>query len=249
MAPRSSAALIALALALPLAACGVLATVRGAVPSADAVLVLVLVVVAVAASGSRIAGIVAALSSAAWFDYFLTQPYHHFRIADRDDVETAVLLTVVGLGVTEIALWGRRQQARLSEREGYLNGVMSAADLVAAGEATQSVVIDFVARQIVDLLKVDSCSYAEGPPGRPPRLERDGSVTRNGTVIDVDRTGLPVNDVIEIPVVRGGAALGRFVLTAASKVVWTTPEQRRVAVTLADQVASQLGSGVLPHQP
>ena len=177
MAPRSSAALIGLALVAPLAVCAALSAARGTVESDNAVLVLVLVVVAAAASGSRLAGVVAALSSAAWFDYFLTRPFHHFTIADRDDVETAVLLTLVGIAVTEIALWGRRQQARLSVREGYLTGVISAADVVARGEATPKVVLDFIGQQIVDLLAIDSCTYAVGPPGAHARLERDGSVT------------------------------------------------------------------------
>ena len=181
MAPRSSAALIGLALAAPLAVCATLSAARGTVESDNAVLVLVLVVVAVAASGSRLAGVVAALSSAAWFDYFLTRPFHHFTIADRDDVETAVLLTLVGVAVTEIALWGRRQQARLSEREGYLTGVIAAADLVARGEAPPKVVLDFVGQQIAELLTLDSCTYAVGPPGAHARLERDGSITRDGS--------------------------------------------------------------------
>ena len=41
---------------------------------------------------------------------------------------------------------------------------------------------------------------------------------------------------------RDGVVLGRFVLTAASRVVWTTPQQRRVAVTLADQAASAMAA-------
>jgi len=204
----------------------------------------VLVIVAVSAAGSRMAGILAALSSAAWFDFFLTQPYLRFTIEERDDLETAVLLTVVGIGVTEIALWGRRQQAFLSERDGYLSGITSAADLVAGGEADEKVVIDCIGLQIADLLKIVSCTYAAGPPGPHPRLERDGSVTRDGRVINVERGGLPVNDVIELPVARGGVVVGRYVLTAASRVVWTTPEQRRVAVTLADQAASAMSTGV-----
>ena len=36
--------------------------------------------------------------------------------------------------------------------------------------------------------------------------------------------------------------LGRFVLTAASRVVWTDTEQRRVAVTLADQTAAAMAA-------
>jgi hypothetical protein len=37
---------------------------------------------------------------------------HHFAINDPADIETAVLLRLVGVAVTEIALWARRQQAR-----------------------------------------------------------------------------------------------------------------------------------------
>jgi len=43
---------------------------------------------------------------AAAFDFFLTQPYFQFATFAKDDVVTAVLLTVIGLGVTELALWG-----------------------------------------------------------------------------------------------------------------------------------------------
>jgi K+-sensing histidine kinase KdpD len=43
-------------------------------------LVMILVVVAVAANGYRLAGYLAALSVAGWFDFFLTQPYETFSI-------------------------------------------------------------------------------------------------------------------------------------------------------------------------
>ena len=57
-----------------------------------------------------------------------------FAISQRDDIEAAVLLALIGLAVTEIALWGRRQQARASIRAGYLSGVVPAA--LAHGSAT-----------------------------------------------------------------------------------------------------------------
>ncbi len=248
MDPRSSPVLVTAALTAPLAVGAVLSTVRDQVPNANAVLVLVVVVVAIAAAGSRVAGVVAALSAAVWFDFFLTEPFHRFAIDQRDDLETAVLLTIVGIGVTEIALWGRRQQAGLSQRDGYLTGVISAADIVARGEASPETVLDFIGRQIADVLTIDSCHYAAGPVGPHARLERDGSVTRDGRVIDVDRSGLPVNDVIELPLGRGGQATGRFVLVASTRVVWTTLEQRLVAVTLADQAASALAARRQPDQ-
>jgi K+-sensing histidine kinase KdpD len=39
----------------------------------------VVVVVAVAATGNRVAGALAALSAATWFDFFFTLPYPGFR--------------------------------------------------------------------------------------------------------------------------------------------------------------------------
>ena len=38
----------------------------------------------------------------------LTEPYARFTITDPNDIEATVLLVLVGLAVTEIALWGRR---------------------------------------------------------------------------------------------------------------------------------------------
>jgi K+-sensing histidine kinase KdpD len=91
---------------------GPLVVSAGLVPFRDnfantnAVLLLVLVIVAVAVSGNRVAGVVAALTVAVWFDFFLTRPYQTFVITDRNDVGTTVLLLAVGVGVTELAAWG-----------------------------------------------------------------------------------------------------------------------------------------------
>lgn len=230
---------------VPLAACAILATMRDTVPSADAVLVLVLVIVAIAAFGRRSSGIVAALSSAIWFDFFLTEPYLRFAITGRDDIETAVLLTLVGLAVTEIALWGRRQQARLSRDRGYLDGLVSAASVAADTAADAETVTSYIARQICAVLGVDRCRFRSEPPGAGPRMNRDGSVSRNGHLIDVDRIGLPVDDEIDLVVANGGTVLGHFALTSASRVARPSLEQRQVAVTLADQATVAL-SGSLP---
>ena len=78
------------------------------------------------------------------FDFFLTGPYNSFSIDDRVDVQTAVLLVVVGAAVTEIALWGLRQQARASQEQGYLDGVVGTAATVAAGRVPTDSLIDGV---------------------------------------------------------------------------------------------------------
>ena len=228
------------AVVLPLLTCAVLSTVRDDVTAATAVLVLVLWVVAAAATGDRVAGLLAAVSSGAWFDFFLTAPYQQFAIKGSDDLEATVLLVVIGLGVTEIALWGHRQQARAAGRSGYLDGVLRAARLVAEGDTPASALTDLVARQITEVLGADECRFVDGPvtDSRVAVLDHDGDVVRGSHTIDVDRVGMPSNDYVAIPVRRGSRVVGHFLVTASSQVTYPTAEQRRVAVLLADQVAA-----------
>lgn len=232
----------AAALGAPLVVAALLALVRDGVPGIDATLVLVLVVVGVAATGSRSAGVAAALSSAVWFDFFLTVPYVSFTIDDREDLETAVLLALVSLAVTEVALWGRRQQARWSRNEGYLDGVVAAAGMAARGDTDADAVVAFVAQQVHEVLAVDDCAFRPGPPSGLPRLESDGSVTVHGRPVDVARDGLPFDDVVELPVVSGGTTYGCYRLTASTALVRPSVAQRRVAVALAGQAGAALAS-------
>ncbi|MDD7942277.1 DUF4118 domain-containing protein [Actinomycetospora lutea] len=207
----------------------------------SAALVLVLVVVGVGAVGDRIAGVLAALSSAAAFDFFLTAPYLRFVIVDRDDIETAVLLLVIGIAVSELAWWGRHQAARSSRRAGHLSGVARAARLVSEGSPRQEVA-DTIAGMIGEVLELDDSRYEPpgtrvgGAEGRPV-LRRDGSIVWAGRRVDVRREGLPVMDVIELPAGREGRD-GVFLLTASSEVRRPNPEDLLVAVTLAEQLTT-----------
>jgi K+-sensing histidine kinase KdpD len=240
------ATLLVVAAIVPLVLCAGLAAFRDSVAAAPVALVLVLVVVAVAATGVRVAGFIAALSSGLWFDFFLTAPYQSFKITDRADIETAVLLLVVGAAVTEIALWGRRQQARASRRAGYLDGVFGTADIVTVQHRSPSSLTEHVSRQIVEILDIDACRFeADGASGRPSAsLDHDGSVTQLGRPVDVDRHGLPTDDLIALDVQQGGASYGRFLLTSSTRMVRPSLEQRRVVVLLAEQVGAALASVV-----
>jgi K+-sensing histidine kinase KdpD len=226
----------------PMVTCAVLATVRDQVTAATSVLVLVVWVVAAAATGDRLAGVLAALSAGAWFDFFLTEPYLRFTIDDADDIETTVLLMVISLAVTEVALWGYRQHKEAARRSGYLDGVLGAARAVAEGSMPASAVTAVVARNISDVLGADSCRYVEGPvrDTRVALIDHDGVLTRNGHRVDVDRVGLPTDEYIAVPVQRGPDAIGHFLVTATSHSSYPTGEQRRVAVLLADQVAASV---------
>jgi K+-sensing histidine kinase KdpD len=228
--------------AVPLVLAAVLVPFRASFPNTDAALAMLLVVVAVAANGDRLAGVLAAVSTAVWFDFFLTRPYQRFTITRRTDIETTVLLLVIGVAVTEIAVWGRRHHAIASRRAGYLDGINNAARAVAAGGSAPAL-IDRVSSQLTQLLSLRSCVFQYGVAGlgRPARLQRDGSVTFGQLRWAVDSDGLPVDTGVELLVEGGGIFQGRFLMTPAPS-ARPTLERRLLAVALADQVGAALAS-------
>ena len=235
-------AVLAAAAGLPLLACAVLTLVRDTVANTNAALGLVLLVVAAASTGIRAAGLVAALSSAVGFDFFLTPPYLDFTITKQADIETAVLLVLVGAAVTEVALWGRRQQARASRQQGYLDGVLGTAATVSAGRTSTGSLVERVRSQLIDVLQVERCRF--DPTGRHAlaSINPDASVSYAGHPIDAERAGLPTDSEIALEVRSGGVVYGRYLLTAATRVVRVSPEQCRVAIALADQVGAALAA-------
>lgn len=235
-------ATVVAALAAPLVVAAVLALVRESVTPATDVLVLVAVVVAFSTTGLREAGLGAAVSAAIWFDFFLTEPYRSFAITDANDVEAAVLLLVIGGIVTETALWGQRNEAALSREVGYVDGVLATAESVAGDQGTLDEHARLICLRISEVLNLDSCRFEAGATAGPfaYSLNHDGSVTKAGRKIDVDRDGLPVDSVVVLPVRSVGELRGRFLLTAASHVARPSERQRRVAVLLADQIAGTL---------
>ena len=101
-------AAVAAGVLLPLAVAAVFLPLRSSWSNTNMALVLVVAVVAVAAMGNRLAGALAALSAAAWFDFFYTVPYERFSISRAADIRTAVLLLVVGVAVSQLAARARR---------------------------------------------------------------------------------------------------------------------------------------------
>ena len=231
----------------PPAVCALLIPFREHFDNANASLLLVVVIVAVAVFGIRLAGVLAAVSSAVWFDFFLTVPYDSFTINSSDDIEQAVLLLVIGVAVTEIAIWGRRQQAKASRRRGYLDGVITTSQAVAAGGSTDDL-IEQVRAELTAVLGIDGTKFVAGSKQTgAPQLNPDGSVTRGSQVLKVERDGLPTNAEIELTVQHAGETHGRFLLTAATRIARPDLEQRLVAVALADQVGAALATQDATH--
>jgi K+-sensing histidine kinase KdpD len=204
--------------------------------------VLVLLVVATAATGIRLAGIAGALAAAVGFDFFLTEPYYALNIAGPDDIATAVLLLLVSGLVGEIALWGRRQVARASREQGYLDGVIGTAATAAAGRASTAQLTDQVARQITDVLQIDNARFDPATHYGRPTLGDDGTVSRNRHTLDAARRGLPTDATTALKVTSGGTVYGHYLFTSATKVARPSRNQPRVAVLLAEQVGAALAT-------
>jgi K+-sensing histidine kinase KdpD len=238
--PRSW--VLAASVIAPVVASAALSLFRESVTAATAVLVLVLLVIAAASTGLRTAGILAALSGGLCFDFFLTEPYGSLTINDPNDVDAALLLVVIGAAVTEVALWGYRQQARANRRAGYLNGVLGTAEIVTLRSQAPDALVAHVADQIKQILDVHSCRFVAGTlrDERVPVLGHQGQVTRRGQDIDVDRDGFPTDNDIALVVMRGEDNLGYFLLTSASSIARPSLEQRKVAILLADQAGQVL---------
>jgi hypothetical protein len=238
--PSREALAVAAGLAAPLALTAILVPFRSSFANTDAALALIVIVVAVAAAGSRLAGYLAAASAAVWFDFFLTRPYEQFSISRATDIETTVLLLVIGIAVTEIAVWGRRQRATASRRSGYLAGINAAARAAAAGDSPPSL-ISQVCGTLTTLLGLRSCQFQYGVAGlgRPGRLERTGAVTVDANSWDVQANGMPSGT--ELLVESGGRLQGRFLMLADPS-ARPTAEQLLVAAAFADQVGAALAA-------
>jgi K+-sensing histidine kinase KdpD len=234
---------VLVALVAPLALAAILAPFRASFPNTDAALALILLVVAIAANGYRLAGILAALSAAVWFDFFLTRPYEHFSITRRTDIQTTILLLVIGVAVTELAVWARRQHMAASRRAGYLDGISAAAHAVAAG-GSPSALIEQVTSQLTQLLSLRSCRFQYGIAGlgQPARLHHDGTVSLAHRPRDVAAAGLPPGTDTELLVENGGILQGRFLMIPVHGAC-PTPENRLLAIAFADQVGAALATG------
>jgi K+-sensing histidine kinase KdpD len=233
---------VAAGLVGPLALAAILVPFRTNFANTDAALAMILLVVAVAAAGNRLAGYVAAISAAAWFDFFLTRPYEQFTINRATDIETTVLLLVIGVAVTEIAVFGRRQHAAASRRAGYLDGINDAARAVASG-ASPATLTDRIAASLVELLSLRSCQFQYGVAGigRPARLEHNGHVVYQGQTYDLRLVNLPADTDIELLVESGGRLRGRFLMRPEPD-AQPTREQLLVAVALADQAGAAMAA-------
>jgi K+-sensing histidine kinase KdpD len=234
--------MFALALVVPLAIAIALVPSRTEFAGAAAALIFVAAVVSLSVIGTRFVGFIASVSSALWYDFFLTRPYDRLYISHQHDVETTICLLVVGLMVSELAARNRHHSIVSAEESEYVDMVRELTD-VANRRVPSSAVIEQAISSLMPLLNLRACQF-DRQPSNPPmaRITQNGDVHHVGMEWPVSEIGIP-GPQAEIVAEWRGRAFGRFVITP-------TPgepiarERRIVAVLLASVVGAAIASDV-----
>ncbi len=231
---------VTLGVLAPMAVAATLVGVRDHIQNANVALILVVVVVAAGAIGGRVAGACSAVVAALSFVFFHTQPYLRLTIDSADDVETTVLLLIVGLVVGHLASGTIRARASASQSSIEIRRIHRVAERAARGDEAARV-IEAAQDELIDLLGLRSCRFEAQPVlSALPRLERTGQLDTRVWRFRDDGFELPAEGV-ELPVYGRGQLLGRFVLEPIPG-IGVTLERRVVAVAIADQVGGALAA-------
>jgi hypothetical protein len=226
------------ALVAPVGLCALLVPFRATFTNSAAALLLVAVIAATAVAGRRFAGFVASVSSALWFDFFLTKPYDQFVISHRNDIETMVSILVVGIIVTELAARSRHHLEASNETSDFVDMIHGLAVLGAGSESLQTIIerAESSLSQLLELRERRFEAHASDPP--LARIGPSGEVTHVGLLWPVDNIGIPGPEA-EILAQWRGHVMGRFVLTPTPGLP-VSIERRAVATSLAELVAAAL---------
>jgi hypothetical protein len=232
----------ALAIVGPVLLATVLVPLRGEFAGAAAALVFVVAVVALSVGGNRFVGFVASVSSAIWYDFYLTKPYDRLTISHRPDIETTICLLVVGVVVSELAARARHLSRVSQEEAEYVDMVRDLTDL-ANGTAPSGAVIERAVPSLVRLLDLRDCRF-ERAASDPPmaRVMPNGEVTHVGMDWPVDQMGIPGPEA-EIVAQWRGRSEGRFVITPTPGEP-ISRERRVVAALIASVVGAAIATGV-----
>lgn len=222
---------------------GALVPVRSWLGNTNVALVLVVGIVAAAAIGGRAAGVAGSFAAALAYDFFHTVPHYTMQVDARVDRITTVLLFVVGVLVGEIVVRTQRAKQEAHTREDEVVRLRRTAHLAAAADPAD--LIPMLEEEIGDVLGLWFCRYQREPVDHPvPRLTRHGVTVPAGVP---PLTGDPNSWAVELPVTVGERAVGRFLLIPHEPAAagGFTPDARRDAFALADQ----LGAALASHSP
>jgi K+-sensing histidine kinase KdpD len=231
----------------PVAVAALLVRVRGEIDHTNLALVLVVVVVLVAIVGGRGPGAVAAVLTTVSYDFFLTRPYTSFSIDSADDIETTIILLVIGILVGQLVVGARRHRRLASRGADEIARVHRVSELAASGAPVEELE-QAVATELAELLGLRACRYEATPSGPAlSRLERNGAISgATSRRFAGEEFALPEAGV-ELPVLGRGRERGRFVLTP-DPAEGASLEERVVAVALSDQFGAVLAAEPRPAE-
>lgn len=190
-----------------------------------------MLVIGVAATGIRLAGITAALTAPAVFAFFVTEPLHDFMITESGDLETALLLMLVGATVSKIAVLGRQQHAGSSGEGDSFDGLLTTARAVPPADEP----LGLVRAQIVTLLHIDSCRFTVSNYDGLLTPTDDG--VRDRRPVEIGRHGRSADPAVAVRVGSGGIH-GHYLLIPSTRVVGPTCGRLRATILLADQIGA-----------
>lgn len=229
---------LATALLAPFGAAAGFVPFRTSFTNVGAALAFVALIEGLAIWGRRPGGYVATVSSALWFDFFLSPPYERFTISHRPDLETTisvVVVVVVGVIVTELAARSRRHLERAGTESARVTMLAVAASAM-AGTPKFDEVLAHAAQSLVDVLHLRSCHFEADVSGPPhAQILADGSVVHVGMKWPANEFGIPGPEA-EIDCEWRGEKLGRFLLNPTPGEA-VTREDRVAAVALVNLVA------------
>ncbi len=225
----------------PVAVSLALIPLRGEMVPVNESLVLVVVVLVAAVVGGRAGGVAAALVAAASFDFFFTRPYYSFTIDARDDVETTVLLLIVGLAVGEIVTRSRRSERLAAERAADIRQMRRHAQLGAGGEPPGQL-IHVAEAELTELLGARSCWFERPPYTVTLATLGHGQMTVWGDESGLSRLDPAPSTLLALAVFGGGVEQGRLVVEFAGeqRLADIDPRTRALAVGLADRLGTAL---------
>jgi len=226
------------ALLVPIGLGGLLTPFRSSFTNAGSALLFTIVVVAAAVAGNRFTGFIASVSSALWFDFFLTRPYERFVINQRSDIQITICMVVVGFFVTELAARNRHHYQAATEESDFVAMISELSELASGSEST-SEIVSRAELSIRELLHLRACRFEESTSELPlARIDAAGSVMHVGLSWPAGQIGIPGPEA-EIPVRWRTQVMGRFVL-APTPGVPVSVERRIVALSIAQLVGAAL---------
>lgn len=228
------------ALLVPVGVALALVPLRAHVLNTNLALVLVVVVLGASVAGGRTAGVPSAISAALSYDFFLTMPYGSFTMERGDDIETTLLLALIGLIAGELVEGARRNEAAAIARRRELDRLQRRAELAAGGERPGRL-IEISAQELTDMLGLTECRYVPTPAPESLPVFTHTAIRVPGITNDDVPPG-----AVALPVRAHGRDIGHFLLVfpTPSCGIGTPTDIKHAAVALADQ----LGMALLRYQ-